>query len=110
MWEQVKWAVVERAKEMCGSVQLRGGNPNSVWWNDQVEAVVKRKEELEARDEDARERCLEVYIEEKRKVKRFIYQSKKVIQEQFGRKKNQDVNGNRKLLKYEGFGMSITRL
>ena len=31
---------------------------------------------------------------EKRKVKRYIHQSKEV-QEQFGRKMNQDVNGNR---------------
>ena len=52
---------------------------------------------LGARDEDARERCLEVYKEEKRKVIRFIYQSKKEVKEQFGRKMNKDVNGNRKL-------------
>ena len=50
-----------------------------------------------ARDEDARERCLEVYKEEKRKVKRCIYQSKKEVQEQFIRKMNQDENGNMKL-------------
>ena len=35
--------------------------------------------------------------EERRKVKRSIYQSKNEINEQFGRKMNQDVNGNRKL-------------
>ena len=34
--------------------------------------MVKRKEVLGARDEDARERCLKVYIEEKRKVERCI--------------------------------------
>ena len=34
---------------------------------------------------------------EKRKVKRCIYQSKKKVNEQFERKKNEDVNGNRKL-------------
>ena len=33
----------------------------------------------------------------KRKVKRCIYQSKKAVQEQFGRKVNQDLNGNRKM-------------
>ena len=38
---------------------------------------------------------MKVYKEEKRKVKRCIYQSKKEVQEQFGRKMNQDVNGNR---------------
>ena len=52
---------------------------------------------LGARDAGARERCLEVYKEEKRNVKRRIYQSKEEVQEQFGRKMNQDVNGNRKL-------------
>ena len=46
--------------------------------------------------EDARESCLEVYKEEKRKVKRSIYQCKKEVQEQFRRKMNQGVNGNRK--------------
>ena len=78
-------------------MQVGGGNPESVWQNDQVKGGVKRKEVLGARDEDARERCLEVYKEEKRKVKRCIYQSKEEVQEQFGRKMNQNVNGNRKL-------------
>ena len=50
---------------------------------------------MEARDEDAMERCLEVYKEEKIKVKRCIHQSKKEVREQFGTKINQDVNGNR---------------
>ena len=50
-----------------------------------------------ARDEDAREMCLEVYKEEKRKVKRCIYHSKREVQEQSGRKMNQNMNGNRKL-------------
>ena len=40
---------------------------------------------------------MQVYKEEKRKVKRHIYQSKKEVQEQFRRKVNQDVNGNREL-------------
>ena len=58
---------------MCGSVRVGDVNPKSVWWNDWVKAAVIRKEALGARDEDARERCLEVYKEEKRKVKRRIY-------------------------------------
>ena len=44
---------------------------------------------LGARDGDAREKCLEIYKEKKR--------SKEEVQEQFGRKMNQNVNGNRKL-------------
>ena len=68
------------------------------WWNNWVKAAVKRKEVLVARDEDARERVLEFYKEEKREVKMCIYQSKEEVQEQFGRKMNQDVNGNRKWL------------
>ena len=101
MWKPAKWAMVESGREVCGSVGEGGGNPKSVWWNDQVKAAVKRKEDawkevLRTRDEDARESCLEVYKGEKKKVKRCIYQSKKEVQEQFGRKMNQDVNGNRK--------------
>ena len=50
-----------------------------------------------ARDEVAKERCMEVYIEEKRMVKRCLkYLSKKDVNEHFGRKINQDVDGNRK--------------
>ena len=67
-----------------------------MWWNNEVKPAVKMKEVLGARDENARERCLEVYKEKKRNLKRCIYQSKKVL-EQFGRKMNQDVNGNIKL-------------
>ena len=52
---------------------------------------------LRARDEAAKERCMEAYREEKRKVKRYVYQSKNEANEQFGRKMNEDVNGNRKL-------------
>ena len=68
-----------------------------MWWNDEVKSAVSRKDEawkkvLGARDEDAKERCLEVYKEKKRKVKRWIYYSKKEFQEQFGRKINKDVN------------------
>ena len=62
--------------------------------------MVKRKEAAwkeMLRDEDAKERCLEVYKEEKRKVIRCIYQSMKEVHEQFGRKMNQDVNVSRKL-------------
>ena len=48
MWEQVKWAMVESAREVCGAVRVGGGNPKSVWLNDQVKAAVKRKEVLGA--------------------------------------------------------------
>ena len=40
---------------------------------------------------------MEAYREEKRKFKRCIIQNKKKVNEQFGRKMNEDVNGNRKL-------------
>ena len=51
---------------------------------------------LAASDEEAKERCMKVYREENRKVKRCIYQSKKKLNGQFGRKMNEDVNENRK--------------
>ena len=41
---------------------------------------------------------MEAHKEEKRKVKRCIIQSKKKVNEQFGRKINEDVCGNRKLI------------
>ena len=52
---------------------------------------------LGARDEDVKQRCMEVYKEDKRKVKKYIYQSKEEVNEQYGRKVNQDMNGNKKL-------------
>ena len=53
---------------------------------------------MAASDEEAKERCMSVYRDEKRKVKRRIYRRKKKVNEQFGRKMNKHVNGNRKLL------------
>ena len=50
-----------------------------------------------ARDKVAKEKCIKIYKEEKRKVKRCLYQSKKEVNEQFGRKMNHDVDGNRNL-------------
>ena len=35
--------MVESVREMCGSVT--GRKPKSVWWNDEVKAEVKRKED-----------------------------------------------------------------
>ena len=65
---------------------------------------VQRREKLKslyikARDADAWERRFE---EEKRNVKRCIYQSKEEVQEQFQRKMNEELNGNRKFLLEKG--------
>ena len=47
-------------------------NPKSVWRNDEIKATVRRKEAawkvFAARDEEAIERCVEVYRKETRKV------------------------------------------
>ena len=106
MLEEVKWAMVENAREVCGSVRVAGKNPKSVRWNDKIKAAVRRKEAawkevLAASNEETRERCIEAYREEKRKVERCIIQSKKKVNKQFGRKMNENVNGNRKLF-FEG--------
>ena len=53
---------------------------------------------MKASDEETKERCMEVYRGEKKKVKRFIYQCKKKVNEQFARKMNEDVNESRKLV------------
>ena len=56
-------------KRMCG-------------WNDEVKPAVRIKqaawkEVLAASDEEAKERCMEVYKKEERKVKKGLYLSKK---------------------------------
>ena len=43
MWEQVKRAMVESAKEVCGLLRVGGKNSNRMWWNDAVKTPVKRK-------------------------------------------------------------------
>ena len=44
-----------------------------------VKAAVERKELLDTRDDVPNGRCMEAYKEEKRRVKRFMYQSKKEV-------------------------------
>ena len=48
-------------------------NPKSVWWDDEIKAAVRRKVVLVASKEESKERCMEMYREDKRKVKRCIY-------------------------------------
>ena len=97
MWEQIKQAMVESARKMCGSMKVGGKNPKSIWWNDYLKAAVQRRvstwKVLAASNEEAKESCMEAYREEKRKVKRCIYESRKKLNEQFGRK----MNGNKNL-------------
>ena len=73
MWEQVKWAMVESAREVCCLIRVEGKNPKSVWWNDKVKAAGRRKEAgwkdmLTANNKKGKERCMEKYRKEKRKV------------------------------------------
>ena len=42
----MKWAVVEDARKVCGSVRVGRKNPKSVWWNEEAKAVARRKETL----------------------------------------------------------------
>ena len=39
MWEQMKRAMVESAREMCGSVRVGGKNQKSVCWNDEIRLI-----------------------------------------------------------------------
>ena len=71
-------------------MRVRRKNPKSVCWNDEIKTAVRRKEAawkemLAASNEKAKQRCMEAY-REKRKVKRCIIQSKRKVNEQFGRK------------------------
>ena len=71
--------MVESAREVGGSVRVGGKNPKKVQWNDEIkdsfmkkggcwQLVMKRQKKGALR-----------HTEEKRKVKRCIYQSKKKV-------------------------------
>src|SRR5678816_4840484 len=66
-----------------------------------MQAVKSKKEAwlnvLKANDEVSKERCLELYKEEKRNTKRCIRKRKQEVNEQFERRMNEDIQGNRKL-------------
>ena len=67
-----------------------------------MKAAVRRKEGvwkgvLAASGERYEKKDMKAYREEKRKVKRCIIQRKKKVNEQVGKKMNEDVKGNRKL-------------
>ena len=71
MWEHLKWVMVESAREDFCSVRVRGMNPKSVLWNNEVKAAVRRKEAawkvvLGAREEKTKERCMEAYRRKKK--------------------------------------------
>ena len=70
MWEQVKLAMVESAREVYNSMKVREKNPKSVLWNNEVKAAVRRKEApwkelLATSNEEVKGRCMEAYREEK---------------------------------------------
>ena len=50
---------------MCGSVRAGGKNLKIMWWNNEIKLAVKRKEVLVPRDEEAKERRMVAYREEK---------------------------------------------
>ena len=82
MFQHKKWEMVENAREVCGSIRVRGKNPDTMWYNNEVKVVSTRKEDawkevLAANHAEAKDRCIEAYRKKKRKVKRYIYQSKK---------------------------------
>ena len=52
---------------------------------------------MRARDKVAKYRCMEIYKQENGKVRKYVYQSKNDVNEQFRTKMNQDINANRKL-------------
>ena len=69
MWEQVKRTMLKMEREVCGSVKVGGKNTKSVWWNDEIKGAVRIKEAA-WNELLAKEKYMEAYREEKRKVKR----------------------------------------
>ena len=76
--------MVESTRKLFGSGRVGGQPKGIVCCSEKVKSVIKRKEAaykvmLGAEDEHTKEKCMEAYREEKRKVKRCIYQSKKEV-------------------------------
>ena len=99
MWEEVKRAMVESAREVCDSIRVGGKNPKSVWWNYEIKAVVRKKETawkemLAASDEEVKEG---VWKRTEKRRKRIKNKSQMKVNEQFESKIIEDMNGNRKL-------------
>ena len=49
---------------VCDSMREEGKNPKSVWWNNEIKAAVRRKEDawkevLAASEEEAKGKCME---------------------------------------------------
>ena len=102
VWKQVKEAVVGSAKEVCGCVKIGNMNVKSELWSEEVKQAVERKKVaflnvLKANDVISKERCMDVYREERKKTKRCISMRKREVNEQFGKKMNEDIHGNKKL-------------
>ena len=61
--------MVGSARKVCASVRVLGRNQKSMWWNDDIKVAVRRNENawkvLAASNEEAKERCMETYREEK---------------------------------------------
>ena len=72
--------MVESAREVCDSVKVREKNPKRVWWNDEIQAAVRRKEaaweevlergktKVYGNVQKRKEKGLKVYNSEQKKV------------------------------------------
>ena len=64
--------MMESTREVYGTVKVGGKTPSSVWWSDEIKAVVRRKKGtwkgvFVASNKESKERCMEAYREKKRK-------------------------------------------
>ena len=80
----------DSAREVCGSVKVRGKNPKNLWWNDMIKASVERRRLHRRRYMELQMRLQKADVwrfrkKRREKLKRCIYQSKKEVNEQFGK-------------------------
>ena len=78
----MKQAMTYSTREVLGSAMVEGKCPMNLWWNNVVKPLAEReesawKEVMGGRDEVAKDRYRNIYKEEKRKVKKCMYHSKK---------------------------------
>ncbi|KAK3895740.1 hypothetical protein Pcinc_000663 [Petrolisthes cinctipes] len=103
MYEMFKTIVLKTAAEVVGYKSQKRGKKGSAWWLEEVKDTVKEKRKAYRRtlqrnvSEEVRERWKREYNVCKRQVKRMVSESKRRVDEEFGRKLSEKFKENKKL-------------
>ncbi|XP_044760257.1 uncharacterized protein LOC123317714 [Coccinella septempunctata] len=98
LWVDFKTKVLATAKEVCGSVRVKGKRKYTSWWSEDIKKEIKCKKNRWK--EYLRERTEESYMrykEKRKKVKKMIKSNKEKNWTDFGDKMEKYANENKKL-------------